>query len=71
MALGIPADVASAGREEQHDQRVPYCLELVFGDSTKCTVAEETVGDWRSEGYSASSSIGAEALLTGMVVDRG
>lgn len=58
-----------AGREEQHDERVPYCLELVFGDSTKCTVAEETAGEWRSEGY--SSSIGAEALLTSMVVDRG
>jgi hypothetical protein len=62
---------SSAGREERHDERIPYCLELVFGDSTKCTVAEETADEWRSEGYNASSSIGAKALLTGMVVDRG
>jgi hypothetical protein len=71
MALGIPADAASASREEQHDDRVLYCLELVFGDSAKCTVVEETASEWRSEGYSVSSSIDAEALLTGMVVDRG
>jgi hypothetical protein len=71
MALGIPAGAASTDREEQHDERVPYCLELVFGDSAKCTVAEETAGEWRSEGSSASLSIGAEAFLTGMVVDRG
>jgi hypothetical protein len=45
MALGIPGGAAPAGREEQHDERVPYRLELVFGDSAKCTVAEETADE--------------------------
>jgi hypothetical protein len=67
MALVIPGGAAPAGREEQHDECVPYRLELVFGDSAKCTALEETAGEWLSEGYNAS--IGVEALLTSMVVD--
>ena len=44
MALGIHGGAAPAGREEKHE-RVPYRLELVFGDSAKCTVAEETADE--------------------------
>jgi hypothetical protein len=45
MALAIPGGAAPASREEQHDERVPYRLELVFGNSAKCTVAEETADE--------------------------
>jgi hypothetical protein len=47
MALGIPGGAAPAGREEQHGERVPCRLELVFADSAKCTFVEETADEWQ------------------------